>query len=833
MLHRPTMQAPRGVWFVVAAALTLPALLQMFTGHEGLEPRGEALGWNALLITIHILADLSTALSYIAIAAMLGFLAVKARSGLPFMWTFVAFGVFSIACGFTHAVAVATVYTPLYWLSGGVKVVTAIASVGTALVLPPLLPRVLTMVESSRLSEERRQQIVEANRELAAAPEQLRELNQLKSQFFANVSHELRTPLTLILGPVRKLQSSGALSEGQRRDLEVVDRNARILLKHVNDLLDASKLEAGKMAVEYAEVDLARQVTLAASYFETLAAERQISYSINTPQSLPAQVDPEKLQRVLLNLLSNAFKFTPDGGSVNLSLRVEGELGLIEVADSGPGVEPELREAVFERFRQGEGGSTRRFGGTGLGLAIAREFVELHSGEISVGDAPQGGARFLIELPLTAPEDVELRRGGVMPAPSEEITLQPLEGSRPATETMAAATTEDGAPLVLVVEDNPEMNRFVTETLAGEYRVASALDGREGVDKALELGPDLILSDVMMPELSGDELVHEVRTHPELESVPIVLLTARTDDELRVRMLREGAQDYLTKPFSAAEVRARAGNLIAMKQVRDVLRAELETTERDVGKLAGQLAERKREVERALEMRNQFLSIASHELKTPITMIKGPVQLLSMRLPEAVRTEYNLDRPLQILERNVDRTARLIEDLLDVSRIETGQLDLRTEEFELVEGVEVVVDEMAETQPQFEFSFDASQCPLSVHADRARIRQVVQNLLANGVRYSDGKGRVEVSVGAAGTEAMVVVRDYGIGVPEEQRERIFEMYSRADNADENYGGLGLGLFISRNIVERHGGRIWVEDADGRGSSFRFTLPAVDGKGQRL
>ncbi len=830
MLHRPTMQAPRGVWLLVAAALALPALVQMFTGHEGLEPRGEALGWDVLLITTHVLADLSTALSYMAISAMLGYLAIKARSGLPFMWTFVAFGVFIIACGFTHALAVATVYTPLYWLSGGVKVVTAIASVGTALVLPPLLPKVLTMVESSRLSEERRQQLLEANRELEAATEQLRELDQLKSQFFANVSHELRTPLALILGPVRKLRDGGDLSEGQRRDLDVVDRNAHILLKHVNDLLDASKLEAGRMNLDYAEVDLAEQVRLTASHFDPLARERAISFTVQTPRSLSAQVDPEKLQRVLLNLLSNAFKFTPDGGSVRAELRAEGERALIEVADSGPGVEPELREAVFERFRQGEGGSTRRFGGTGLGLAIAREFVELHGGGINIGDTPEGGALFRVELPLLAPEGTQVRRGRVTPTGPEESSPQALEELRPDTSVVVAETTEPGTALVLVVEDNPEMNRFVSETLAGQYRVVSALNGREGVEKALDLRPDLILTDVMMPEMSGDELVREARSHPELHSVPIVLLTARAEDELRVRMLREGAQDYLTKPFSAEELRARVGNLIAMKKARDVLRAEVESTSRDVAQLAGQLAERKREVERALELRDKFLSIASHELKTPVTMIKGPVQLLSSRLPEAVRSEHKLDRPLQILGRNVDRMADLIKQLLDVSRIETGQLDLHIEEFDLVEGVREVVDEMAETLPKFDFVFDTSGGPLNVRADRSGIRQVVQNLLSNAVRYSDGSGRVEVSVRESGSEAMVTVRDYGIGVPEGQRERIFEMYSRADNANQNYGGLGLGLYISRSIVERHGGRIWVEGAEERGSIFCFTLPWTAGRG---
>lgn len=370
------------------------------------------------------------------------------------------------------------------------------------------------------------------------------------------------------------------------------------------------------------------------------------------------------------------------------------------------------------------------------------------------------------------------------------------------------------------------MRTFVIQTLQPHYRVASAADGREGIQAALDLRPDLILSDAMMPGLSGDELVRELRAEPEMEWVPIILLSARTDGEMRTRMLREGAQDYLTKPFSPEELRARVANLIAMKKARQVLRAELDTTSRDVDELAGQLAERKRDVERALELRNQFLSIASHELTTPVTLIKGPLQLLSSRLPETAQSEYQLDRPLRMAQRNVDRILHLIEDLLDVSRIETGRLDLRLEELDLAGSVREVVDDMAETHPRVELSLDLSGQRMPVRVDRARIRQVVQNLLSNAVRYSDGSARIEASVYGAGTEFVVAVRDYGIGVPEHQREGIFEMYSRAANASTNYGGLGLGLYISRRIVERHGGRIWVEGAGERGSIFRFTLPAL-------
>jgi PAS domain S-box-containing protein len=445
----------------------------------------------------------------------------------------------------------------------------------------------------------------------------VKELDQLKTQFFADVSHELRTPLALMLGPTQKLLAVGGLTEEQHHDLEVIDRNARTLLKRVNDLLDVAKLDAGQVGLNCTAVDLGRLLRLTAAHFEAFAQERRISFSVRTPASIIVQADLEKLQRVFLNLLSNAFKFVPDLGRVSLELRVDGQRALATVQDNGPGVKPELREAIFERFRQGESGSRRGFGGTGLGLAIAREFVALHGGTITVGDAPGGGALFSVALPLVAPAGAKVDTAAEGADDGVDVarqTLEELRQSRPAggkqdrAETPAPAPRapaggtgpEPPRPLVLVVEDNQEMNRFIAETLARDYRVATAFDGQEGLEKARALGPDLILSDVIMPRLSGDDLVREVRRHPELDTVPLVLLTGKVDDELRVKLLREGAQDYLTKPFSAEELCARARNLVTMKRARQTLQEELASQSDDLAALAAEVTARQRQLQTAL-----------------------------------------------------------------------------------------------------------------------------------------------------------------------------------------------------------------------------------------
>ena len=315
---------------------------------------------------------------------------------------------------------------------------------------------------------QRAQEIADANRQLSAANQQLGRLDELKTQFFANVSHELRTPLTLIFGPTARLLESDSVPPAIRPDLEIVMRNARTLLKHVNDLLDVSKLEAGKVTLDHAEVDLGAAPR--ASWPATSTCSRgngEIAYTVDAPERLLGVCDADKVQRVLLNLLSNAFKFTPAGGAVRCAMRVESgaERVVLEVADSGPGIPLEHREAIFERFRQLEGGANRRFGGTGLGLAIARDFVGLHGGAISVARAPEGGALFEVSLPLRTYD-------GAVPAVgrlSTEAVDQALQELRSPVERPEQAPNETRAdrPTVLIVEDNREMLQFIRESLGG------------------------------------------------------------------------------------------------------------------------------------------------------------------------------------------------------------------------------------------------------------------------------------------------------------------------------------------------------------------------------
>jgi len=361
----------------------------MAIGGSGFIPHGHCYLWKPGLVGLHLTSDVLIGFAYLSISLTL--LDLVRRIQLPFRSMFLAFGLFIAACGATHFMAVLTLWQPVYWLSGGVKVITALASVATAVLLPPLVPQAVILAQSAALAEARRLQLETTNREMAELYQQVKELDQLKTQFFANVSHDLRTPLTLVLGLTQRLYHQAttapeqAIASEQINDLVMIDRNARILLKQVNDLLDLAKLEARKTNLCYGEVDLAGMIRLTAAYFETIARDRQITFSVTTPPSLSAQVDPDKLERVILNLLSNAFKAVPTGGRVSCGLEQQDDRVLITVEDNGPGVAVELRQSIFERFQQGNLDQT--MSGTGLGLAIAKEFVELHQGKIAVDTA--------------------------------------------------------------------------------------------------------------------------------------------------------------------------------------------------------------------------------------------------------------------------------------------------------------------------------------------------------------------------------------------------------------------------------------------------------------
>jgi signal transduction histidine kinase len=805
---------------------------------DGYHPHGFCYLWQPGLVWLHVVSDALIGLSYVAIGFGLAYFVRRGRGEqLPFSMMFVAFGVFIAACGATHFMNIWTLWSPVYWFSGSVKAVTAAASVFTAMALPPLIPVALATLAAARLSDRHRTDLEQAHT-------RLKEMDELKTQFFANVSHELRTPLALILGPVEQLLRQGSLADADRRRLQTVQRNGELLLRHVNDLLEVARLEAGGVQLEYRRTDLARLVRRASAHFESVAMTRAISFSVEAPGELAAEIDPAQIDRVLFNLLGNASKFTPPEGEIRCVMEVversqhtREPAVRITVHDSGPGVPRDQRERIFEPFRQADGGSARRHGGTGLGLAIVSDLVELHGGSVWVEDSPLGGAAFVVELPLVAPSGVGVAEDDVE-ADSRRPPFHEFIEPEAATDGTDEPEGEPDRPLVLVVDDNREMNHFITETLGDRYRTARAYNGREGIERALELRPDLIVSDLMMPEVTGETLVRELRSNPNLDATPILLLSARADDEVRLGLLREGAQDYLTKPFSTEELRARVGNWMAMKRARDVLRSALDITYGDVETLAGQISERNRELHAAMDAlrvafeeadaanraKADFLSVMSHELRTPLNGILGYVDLLEAGIHGSLNTGQ------QAYLARVKATAQhlhgLVEGVLTFARIEAGAeqiaqdvVDLR----EVVQEAESIIRPIAAGQG-LDLEVHVPDEPVLIGTDRRKALQIVVNLAANAVKFTE-TGRVRLTLGTQADWTVIRVEDTGSGISSEHLEKIFDPFWQVDSSKtRSAGGTGLGLSVTRRLARLLGGDVAVESQPGTGSTFTARLP---------
>jgi signal transduction histidine kinase/DNA-binding response OmpR family regulator len=422
-----------------------------------------------------------------------------------------------------------------------------------------------------------RQKIQQKEADLALAlehaeAEKLRELDQTKSAFFANISHEFRTPLTLILGPVHQWLES-VKSAGQdtaavpARGLDLVRRNANRLLDLINQLLDLSKLESGGMRLTVAQGNPLQFLRVLANAFESMAEQGNIRYEIAIPQTpVTAWFDRDKLEKITANLLSNAFKHTPPGGVVSLRADVQNNRLQIEVTDTGGGIPVEALNKIFDRFYQVEGRGEERKG-TGIGLALVRELVTLHHGAVSVHSTLGSGSDFRVEMPVGRADFSQEERSEITVLQSPDafkLSDNYARPSIPPSENIKKSTDE--LPLCLVVEDNLELQGYIREQLEGTFRVLLSPNGRDGLQAAIQHTPDLVISDVMMPEMDGNQLCAALKTDERTSHIPVVLLTAKAGQKSKIEGLEIGADDYLTKPFDTRELLVRAQNLVRQRE---------------------------------------------------------------------------------------------------------------------------------------------------------------------------------------------------------------------------------------------------------------------------
>jgi signal transduction histidine kinase/DNA-binding response OmpR family regulator len=420
-------------------------------------------------------------------------------------------------------------------------------------------------IELERSVIERTRQISAQKEELETQADKIMELDKIKSRFFANISHEFRTPLSLILGPLEKKLAQPSMED--RREVEVMHRSAARLLTLVNQLLDLSKLEDGSLTLRASEQDLSKVVSIIASQFASMAEARGIHFAVNSTQCILAFVDTDKLTKVISNLLSNAFKFTPSSGYITILVK-KGEPDLkytegyaeILVTDTGIGIEEEHLPKIFNRFYQVDNSVTRDYEGSGIGLSLTKELVELHHGDISATSQPGCGSSFVVRLPL----------GKSFLGPKEIDTLLVNKDQFSSLESPELNSNElmehNGAGRlnhkILLVEDNADMRYYLREGLKEQYTILEAADGKEGLMVAMTEIPDLIVSDLMMPRLDGKSLCEKLKIDEMTSHIPLILLTAKADVNAKIEGFQAGADDYISKPFHTDELRARIKNLI-------------------------------------------------------------------------------------------------------------------------------------------------------------------------------------------------------------------------------------------------------------------------------
>lgn len=794
--------------------------------------------------------------------------------------------------------------------------------------------------------------------------ETLAELDRAKTVFFNNISHEFRTPLTLMLSPTEEALSDPIhpLPPTQRERIEIVQRNGMRLLKLVNTLLDFSRIEAGRVQAVYEPTDLASYTTDLASVFRSAIERANLQFVVDCP-ALPeaVYVDHEMWEKIVLNLLSNAFKFTFEGKiTVQLCWRID-QVQLI-VRDTGVGIPAAEIPHLFERFHRVKASQGRSFEGSGIGLSLVQELVKLHQGTIEVISQEGEGTCFTIAIPtgtahLPVEQISETRTTSATGASSyvEEALRWLPDSSSVATPLDLNPVMQSSSPqaYVLLADDNADMRDYVKRLLAQQYEVKAVSDGLAVLDAVCDRAPDLVLTDVMMPQLDGFGVLNALRDNPQTREIPIILLSARAGEEARVEGLAAGADDYLTKPFSARELLARVEATLKLSKLRQealqreqTLRAASETAkqqaetalrridqllesmsdafvaldhhwkiiyqnataerinnkprsevigktlweewpaaigteietqyrraiaqqtaahfehhyyeppshdvwlevnaypfEEGLGIFYRDISQRKQleaeqahilqleqvareKAEQANRIKDEFLAVLSHELRSPLNPILGWSRLLQTGRLDAEKTAY----ALATIERNAKLQSDLIADLLDVSRILQGKINLNVSTVNLATVIRAAIEtvRLAAEAKSIEIETVFESEVNDVAGDATRLQQIVWNLLSNAVKFTPTGGQVQIHLTAIDHQIQMTVHDTGKGIAPEFLPHVFDYFRQEDGATtRQFGGLGLGLAIVRYLTELHGGTVAVESpGEGQGTTFMVRLPRL-------
>jgi signal transduction histidine kinase len=644
----------------------------------------------------------------------------------------------------------------------------------------------------------------------------LAELDRAKTAFFSNVSHEFRTPLTLMLGPLEDELGEGELGEDElggpaarathrRERLETVHRNALRLLRLVNALLDFSRIEAGRLQAAFEPVDLATETIQLAGVFRSAIEKVGLSLTIDCPAlPEPVYLDREMWEKIVLNLLSNALKHTSMGG-ITVAQHWGADRVTLRVIDTGVGIAEHELPRVFERFHRVQGAWSRSHEGTGIGLALVRELARAHGGDVEIASREAVGTVVTVSVKTGSahlPTDRVRPPTAHMPGRAaagfveEALHWLPDPPSLPGAGASGLATSHDtGRPRVVWADDNADMRGYVARLLADQFEVIAVPDGAAALQAILAHPPELVLSDVMMPNLDGFGLLAALRADARTCSVPVILLSARAGAEAASEGMDAGADDYVTKPFTARELLARVRTHITLGRVRRVWA---------------------RDLERANQELEAFSYSVSHDLRAPVRAIDGFGQML---LGDHGHTLDDAGRELvdRILA-NAGRMTAIIDDLLALSQV--GRGELRRDTVNLTAITRRIVDDLRVRDPSRIVEVSVRD-GLATTGDGRLVTIALENLLSNAWKFTSKRPRAEIVIDRE-ADGVFTVRDNGAGFDMAYSERLFEPFQRLHGTAE-FAGTGIGLAIVRRIIERHGGRVWAQGVVDAGATVRFTL----------
>lgn len=496
------------------------------------------------------------------------------------------------------------------------------------------------------------------------------EVEKTKSRFFANITHEFRTPLTLILGPIEILKTRMISPEAEGH-LQVMEKNSNRLLDLINQLLDISKIESGNMKLQTEEIDILMMLKRICGLFESRAERKKINLSIKSELADGIMyLDVDKIEKIFVNLISNALKFTQEEGMITITLvektqRDESGLRNIEVRikDNGTGIPPEDLEHVFKPYFQSSSHSGGEYMGTGIGLSLTKELVELHGGSISVSSTSGNGTEFIISFPSSSLSTSNQRKQEVSKDYNRDRETVGEHTSEGIVEEADRQKTAEQDSLVLLVEDNEEVREYVHNILRTDYRMVASSNGEEGFDKALDLIPDLVISDVMMPLMNGYELCEKLKSDEKTSHIPVILLTAKASVEDRIIGFEQKADDYLAKPFVPKELQVRVSNLIESRhKIREKFSKEFifKPGELEVKSMDESFLEKlKGEVEKNLDNEQLGVLDIAASMSMSRSQLLRKLKALTNLAPNEFIRNYRLVRARELIINNAGSTAEI------------------------------------------------------------------------------------------------------------------------------------------------------------------------------